>query len=67
MSVFCLDVSSNKVTFHIQEQWNQKYSDQTTKEYGNLKQQMVEKVNEKNSIFSKGLLLLEFSKILLVI
>ena len=67
MPVFCLDVSSNQVTFQIQEQWNQKYSDPTTKEYGNLKQQMVEKVNEKNSISSKGLLLLEFSKILLVI
>ena len=43
-----LDVSSNQVTFRIQEQWDQKYSDPTTKEYGNLKQQMVEEVNEIN-------------------
>ena len=43
--VFCLDVSSNQVTFRIQEQWDQKYSDPATKEYVNLKQQMVEKVN----------------------
>ena len=41
-----LDVSSNQVTFRIQEQWNEKYSDPTTKEYVNLKQQMAEEVNE---------------------
>ena len=48
MCVFCLDVSSHQVTFGIQEQGDQKYSDPTTKEYVNLKQQMVEKVNEIN-------------------
>lgn len=45
---FCVDVSSNQVTFKIQEEWNQKYSDPTTSEYVNLKQQLVEEVNELN-------------------
>ena len=44
--VFCIDVSSNKVTFRIQEQWDQKYSDSTTNEYLHLKQQIAKEVNE---------------------
>ena len=47
-----LDVSSNQVTFRIQEQWNEKYSDPTTKEYLSLKQQMAEEVNEIKLCFS---------------
>ena len=46
-----LDVSSNQVTFRIQEQWNDKYSDPTTKEYVNLKQQMAEEVNQIKQCF----------------
>ena len=44
--VFCIDVSSNRITFRIQEQWDQKYSDPTTSEYLNLKQQTEKEVNE---------------------
>ena len=41
-----LDVSRNKVTFRIREQWDVvKYSDTTTKEYVKLKQRMVEEEN----------------------
>ena len=44
--LICLDVSSNKVTFRIREQWDVvKYSDPTTKEYVKLKQRMAEQVN----------------------
>ena len=44
--LICLDVSSNKVTFRIREQWDVvKYSDPTTKEYAKLKQRMLEEVN----------------------
>lgn len=46
-----LDVSSNQVTFRIQEQWDENYLYPTTKEYVNLKQQMIEKVNEINQHF----------------
>ena len=49
--VYCLDVSSNQVTFRIQEQWDQKYSDPTTNEYINLKQQIVDEVNLINQCF----------------
>ena len=50
-NIFCIDVSSNQVTFKIQEEWDQKYSDPTTNEYVNLKQQLVEEVNELNQCF----------------